>query len=354
MNQRHGASLCRNLRLVGRAIRFAPILALWLGTSLFATICPPATDPNPKHPYGIGVWRLKTGVQSSALMGEPDELTFARRVAAEYAAGLYLIDLEIAVVDGTRYRTGIFSTAGSGRQVYFDELERSQLTSQNALLARYGYTVVDVDTYVVNGARKFAAVWQQTRQLGILRTAMSECQLQCAIDAYEALGLIIQDLISWQEPTGQVLFTANFLPGTQSRLVVTGLDWSDFLGDFTYYNANNLRLVDIDHRVEAGTTFYTAIFELSSEATYFLMGNCYEDVEQLRETVRGNYHLVDYEWVIDDVQLLQGEGGHTCSEQFPWPPTASDEITYCQDPGSTSSGVVQIPQGPQVPDPEED
>lgn len=354
MNHGHGASNRLNTRLISPLWRLSVILVLGIGVRLFASICPPPTDPDPKHPYGIGVWRLKTSAQSSAVMAEVSPSAFARSVAAHYAAGLYLIDLEIAVVDGTRSYTGIFSSTGAGRQIYLDELDLSQLSSQHTLLARNGFTAVDVDTYVVDGVRKFSAVWQQTSQPGILRIGISESQLLSAIDTYESRGLVIQDLISWQTASGQVLFTANFAPGTMSRIVVTGLVWSDFLGDLTYYYQNNLRLVDIDHRVEAGVTVYTAIFELSSEAAYLLMGNCYEDVVQLRETVRGNYHMVDYEWVVDDVNLLQGEGGHTCDEQFPWPPTGSDQLTYCQDPGSTSSGVVEFPHGPQMPDPEDD
>ncbi len=354
MNHGHEASNRLNMRLVSPQWRFLVFLVLLVGVSLSAGICPPPNDPDPKHPYGVGVWRQKTSAQSSAVMAEVDPTAFSRAVAANYAAGLHLIDLEIAVVDGTRYYTGIFSSTGAGPQLYLDELSLSQLSSQHTLLARNGYKAVDVDTYVVDGVRKFSAVWQQNTQSGILRIGLSESQLLSAIDTYESRGLMIEDLISWQSASGQVLFTANFVAGTVARVVVTGLIWSDFLIDLTYYYDNNLRLVDIDHRLEAGVTTYTGIFELSSEAGYLLMGNCYEDVELLRETVRGNYHLVDYEWVIDAVNLVQGEGGHGCSSQFPWPPTASDELTYCQQPGSTSSGVVNIPHGPQMPEPDEE
>ena len=175
---------------------------------------------------------------------------FAQRFEELKNKGMMVVDLEVDVIGGS-YRVGaVFRSNPDGRGWYSHrDLTDAQFHARWLELKGQGYRLVDQETYVVGGSRRYAGVFVQNKEglaWASYRNATS-AEFSAKFDEYRDAGYLPVDVEVY--PTGSGLrYAAAWVKNVEGLAwkLRRGLTSSEYSAAFDSYKAQGLRSVDVE------------------------------------------------------------------------------------------------------------
>lgn len=299
-------------------------LAILVGASCMAM----AQTSSSKIRVGVGIWRENVN-DAKAVHAFDTFASFNNEVNMQAVNGYILEDMEIIVMNGTRYYSGIFHQ-GSAQQKVIANVNQAALENAHTKFTRKGYKIIDVDNHEFNGQRYFSAVWTKTAAF------QSELVLGEGLSLFVGTdimmvgnGLEMSDLESWDTGLGYAEYGGIWRSDVYSRSFHTEEDLNTFLLTADANMAAGLLLVDLDVHYLNGITYYNSVWEAAStEDNAFKIGSCYENVSYFDAGKVGSYIMIDFEIIEEEPNTDCPE----CDETYPGTGTGGGTPTI---PGSS-------------------
>ncbi|MHC4172238.1 MAG: serine hydrolase domain-containing protein [Planctomycetota bacterium] len=198
-------------------------------------------------PVFAGVWR--EGDYGQSLVGGlswPDFFAAATEQRQRY--GMWIVDIETHVECGVRKYVGVFN-----RTVVRGILDRPQMIKNSMtweafvwFFATYhsaGYHMIDMETYVDNGTRYWAAIWNiGTKDEWLYAWSRKEFeQNQESVNGSQRLV----DMESWLDEGGRVV-AGLFYGSADPAIMELGENWQKFIPYWEELSKDKKRLVDLE------------------------------------------------------------------------------------------------------------
>jgi CubicO group peptidase (beta-lactamase class C family) len=242
------ASASRVTRLVGSALvlSLVPALAV-VGPTASAQAHPgvPAAVFD-AHSVGWATWR------------DMSTATLDTKVAEYRSSGYLVVDLDLDV-DGGAVKASVVAQTNTGNRDWwiFDDLTEAQYTAKRTAAATAGMRQTDIESYELNGVRRYGAVWvENTENLSsAVKHDMTEAQFTTWIAQQRTAGRLPVAVDEYLED-GAVRYAGIFAQNT------AGLAWelrhgltSDEFGD-VFDALSSYRMIGTDSiRTSAGQRF---------------------------------------------------------------------------------------------------
>jgi hypothetical protein len=155
--------------------------------------------------------------------------------------------------------------------------------------------LVDVETYVEGGSRRYAGVWRAGTDAHALIPATEWTAFRSKWNELSGQNLRLRDIETYEEG-GRRRFIGVYRAGTGGHALEVGLAWGAFEARWRELAAQNLRLVDVETYLEGGQRRWIGVWEAGSDGHVLearLAWNAFE--ARVAELGRRNLRLVDME-----------------------------------------------------------
>ena len=208
-------------------------------------LLPDRCDP----PTFAGVWREGNYVQSiiGGLIWEDFKEQFKIQ---QQRYGMKIIDIETHVECGIRKYVGVFSKGIENRRRRKRQGQRikqgmtwDKFEKKHSSLHKHGWHLIDIETYEDNGVRYWAAVWNKGYKdewLWVLPRRQFE-DLQQYVDGTQQLV----DMESWREEDNRII-AGLFYGSNDPAIMETGENWPKFISLWAELSDDENRIVDLE------------------------------------------------------------------------------------------------------------
>lgn len=200
-----------------------------------------STDPERRcePPTFAGVWR--EGDYEQSLIGGLVWNDFNKQHKIQQKKyGMRLIDIETHVECGVRKYVGVFSK-GSQSQTVKTGMSWVQLTNKFSSMHKAGRHLVDIETYEDNSKRYWAAIWDKGyKDEWLLALPRKEFE-----DKFFGGTEQLVDMESWRDEGGRQI-AGLFYGSPNAAIMEIGENWQKFIPLWEQMSENQQRLVDLE------------------------------------------------------------------------------------------------------------
>lgn len=177
--------------------------------------------------------------------------------------GLRLIDFETDVVAGARRFTGVWR-AGNDAHYLWVGVTWPSFVQKWSELSRAGLRLIDLETYVDGGVRRYAGVWRSGTDGHYLWVGVDWQGFVAKWQELSGQGLRLIDFEAYQD--GPALkFAGVFRAGSDGHYLWVA-NWTSFVQKWNELSAAGLRLIDFETFVTGGQRLYAGVFRAGSDA----------------------------------------------------------------------------------------
>ncbi|MEK6374782.1 MAG: M23 family metallopeptidase [Acidobacteriota bacterium] len=176
---------------------------------------------------------------------------------------------DIAANQGTLY-SGIWQS-GTDANYYSVDLTLQQL--KDLATTRHGQSlrIVDIETYLKNGARRWAAVWRSGTDANYFSVALSAQQFKDLATQRHGQNLRLVDIETYLDGSQRV-WAGVWRGGSDAEYYTTDLTLDELKTLATERHGKSLRIVDLETYGSGGQRRWAALWRSGTDANYFSVG----------------------------------------------------------------------------------
>ncbi|MBW1719787.1 MAG: serine hydrolase [Deltaproteobacteria bacterium] len=191
-------------------------------------------------PTFAGVWR--EGDYGQSLIGGLIWKYFKKEFKQQHKYGMKLIDLETHVECGVRKYVGVFSQGFEPQKVKTG-MSWKQFTKKYSSMHKHGWHLIDIETYKDNGMRYWAAVWNKGyKDEYVYMLPRKDFEI---IQEYLDGSQQLVDMESWRIE-GNRMIIGLFYGSPDPAIMETGENWQKFIPLWDNFSTDEKRLVDLE------------------------------------------------------------------------------------------------------------
>ena len=158
-----------------------------------------------------------------------------------------------------------------------------------------GLHVINVDTYLENGVRKWSAVWRSGTGANYVNVGLTLSEFSDLVNQRFSQNLRVIDILTYVD--GRVRkYGGVWVSGSDANYVNVNLSLAEFTDLVNQRFAQNLRIVDIETYLESGVRKWAAVWRSGTDANYVNVDLSFSDFQNLEQQRRAqNLRLVDFE-----------------------------------------------------------
>jgi hypothetical protein len=191
-----------------------------------------------------------------------------------HGQGLRIVDIETYVRDGARRWAAVWR---SGTDANYFSVGLSANDFKNLATQRHGQglRLIDIETYMEGNQRVWAGVWRSGNDANYYTTDLSLDELKTLAETRHKQGLRIIDLETY-EVGGQRKWAAVWRSGNDANYFSVGLNATDFHNLLQQRHQQNLRIISMTSYVEGGTRKWAGVWRSGNYANWVTTGVDFE------------------------------------------------------------------------------
>jgi hypothetical protein len=210
----------------------------------------------------LGVWRSSSEIELRANVNGWSALVAKRNDLAK--SDFRLLEVDSYVENGKRKFTGLFRHGGGPEQGLSLLKDWNAFVAHRDQLAAQGLRLVDVTAWNDGVSDNFIGVFLPgTGNQQTINTS-NWVAFAGTVASFAAQGLRLVDVETYLNGGGVRQYVGVFQPGSGSQELVRSLNWTQFKLDWSARSALGLRLVDVDTEVVSGVRQYIGVFRQGS------------------------------------------------------------------------------------------
>jgi CubicO group peptidase (beta-lactamase class C family) len=162
-------------------------------------------------------------------------------------------------------------TSGAGYRTDIDK-DWTAFTTTWSQWSNEGYRLIDLDTTVRGGVRRYTGVYQPGSGGYALWAGVDWNSFVSKWSELSSQGLRLVDFETYLEG-GQRVYTGVYLPGTDGYALWVGVDWNNFVAKWQELSGQGLRLVDIEVWEDGGQLRYGGVFRAGTDGYALWVGD---------------------------------------------------------------------------------
>ena len=205
--------------------------------------------------------------------------------------------LSLASADSLKFEA-VWSS-GSGSNIVSEPLNRSAFIARGEKLTGQGLRLIDVESEIVNGIRKYTGLWVNGNGSNLFDGPLSPIKLREVMKKKRDQGLRLVDFELFRRPNGGRRYLAVWRPGQGTEILTGPMTEKAFLSRGEKLTKDGLRLKDVEVERINGQSMYSGLFQTGSGTNLLttpLTRNKF--IKKRDEFVAKGIELVDVERVL--------------------------------------------------------
>lgn len=229
-----------------------------LTAALAATLSLPASADTLKFE---AVWSSGTG---SNIVSKPlPKAKFIKKGEQLTQQGLRLIDVETKVVDGKRKYAGLW-IGGQGTNLFEGPIGPVPFGKSMKAKRKQGLRLVDFEIFrTKNGGRRYLGVWRPGRGEEILTGRMQQKAFLARGEKLTKQGLRLKD-VEIERINGKLMYTGLFQSGSGTNLITSPKTRAKFIQQRDKFAAKNIELIDVERIRRPGPDRFVGVWASGS------------------------------------------------------------------------------------------
>jgi hypothetical protein len=235
----------------------------------------------------------RQGTDAHALWVNDNWAGFSAKWGELSNQNLRLTDIDTYMLDGERRFTGVFRAGTDGHFLWVG-VSWNDLVKKWEELAKSNLRLIKVKTYEEGRQRKYIGIWRQGNDSYFLFNTDVDSFLK-KWGELNNQHLRLVDIESYVH-NGKLFYIGVWRQGNDGHVLWIGLDWNTFVKKWEEAAKQNLRLMDVDTYVINGKRVYSGVWRQGTDG-YILYNSTEKDsVEKWREWSKQNLRLVSIKY----------------------------------------------------------
>lgn len=208
--------------------------------------------------------------------------------------GYRLMDMETYVKNGKRRYDGVWEKA-SGGDAFYQYSSWSKFTDKWRELSGRGYRLIDIETFYSNGKRYYSGVFHRGSGKYALYQYSSWSKFTDKWKDLSNDGYRLIDIETFRSNNKQY-YLGVYSHGTDAYALYNYNSWSSFTDKWRELGRRDIHLIDFE-RVKIGSTYkYLGVYRKKSNGTYLWHNVDWQNFKNKRSDLEEQgYYMVDYE-----------------------------------------------------------